>query len=324
MEDLHHTYSFGEDLSSVLRYFKAFNFVALASIAVSILPINGILLQQATTIHSVEKTVPFTMSIPLAQKFPTGYTGIITSRGSTVDLLTSNFTTIVQDYNIGVEQNLSHSACNGRCSGIVQAAGYAIKCSTGKSFFNVSYEALLDPHRTNGSAGGMHGALDGPAFFSSMFNYSMQPVGDTHDPKKMQFHPRLNFSATFKDIDSCAGDLQIRNCTLEPAVLKQRVILENQTLTLDPAFDYTSDIVVQSPILVDDEFSASRGAEGVTSTHGGMAFYLQTRFNSFTQSVMEGLYGLQIVPDSGIAYMEYMTSAGGMGSGNARCNITWR
>lgn len=142
MEHLHHNYSFGEDLTSVLRYLKAFNFVALASLAVSILPINGVLLQRAITIRSAEIRSTVNMSINFAQQFPNGYTGIATTRTDETNLLTTDFTTIVQDYASGTVQNTSVATCRGRCSGTIQAAGYAIKCRESKASFDISTDAL--------------------------------------------------------------------------------------------------------------------------------------------------------------------------------------
>jgi len=77
LDDLRHCYSFGEDLTLVVRYFKAFNFVALATLIVSILPINGILPRRATTVQSVELTSPLNILINPARQFPNGYIVIL-------------------------------------------------------------------------------------------------------------------------------------------------------------------------------------------------------------------------------------------------------
>lgn len=138
LEDLHHIYCFGNDVSSVVRYFYAFNFVALASLAVSFLPINGILLQRAITMSSIEVTSGMNMSLNLARQFPEGYTGIITNRGSQADILTTDFSRIVQDFASGTPQNLSTNACRGRCSGVIEAPGYTIQCREDKTSVNLS------------------------------------------------------------------------------------------------------------------------------------------------------------------------------------------
>lgn len=160
---------------------------------------------------------------------------------------------------------------------------------------------------------------DAPIVFSSSFDYTFD--GDSNQLK----HAQMNFSAAFKDIDTCVGDLQIRNCTLEPALLRQRVVLVNNTIGLDPAYDYTSDEVLQSPILVPDKTTAESGSQGTYNTHGGMALYLMNRFTSEAVTEMDGIYGLQVFQNGfGGAYMDYMTDAGRMGTGDARCNIKWR
>lgn len=157
--------------------------------------------------------------------------------------------------------------------------------------------------------------------FYSNFDYTIEDSGDSDQEK----HAKMLFSSTFKDIDTCAGDLKIRNCTLEPALLRQHIVIENGTLKLDPLYNYTSDEVVQSPILVSDITAAGSGSQGINSTHGGLAMYLQMRYNSEATAQMDEIYGLQVFQAAGSgAYMDYMTDAGGMGPQDARCNIKWR
>lgn len=165
--------------------------------------------------------------------------------------------------------------------------------------------------------------MQGPALYYSNFVYDRDASNSAFLSDRPK-HARMDFSATFKNIDTCVGDLQIRNCTLEPALLRQRVVIENQTLILDPAYNYTSDQVVQSPILVSDKTPAESGSGNVKTTHGGMALYLRNRFNSEAGTNVDGIYGIQIFAVGNGAYMDYMTDAGGMGNDDARCNIKWR
>jgi hypothetical protein len=306
MKDLHETWAMGNSFDDALFSGTAFNFVALASIAVSLLPINGPLLQRASFVSSVVQTGDVNITIPMAQQFPDGYSGIITGRGGNVSVLTSNFTSVVAAFNANVPQNLTDSGCRGRCSGTVKTIGYAINCTSSTQAFNISYEAL---NRT---------ALEGPPFFAATFSY-YEPFNYSAD--FVSNYAAINFSSIYKDIDTCAGNLQIRNCTIVPALLQQNIILENNTISLDPAFSYTSDIV--HSLLPTKSFLANtRGAIGVPSTHGGMALYLATRYNSAVNTIMDGVYGLNLKA-TGISQFDYMKTQFTPGGGDNGCNVTW-
>ncbi|KAE9979303.1 hypothetical protein BLS_009932, partial [Venturia inaequalis] len=302
LEDLHNIWASGNYFFAALSSGRAFNLAALACIAVSLTPINGPLLQRASSVTTATRSSPVALKVPMAQEVPYGYTGMITSRSSSASILTADFTSVVFGFNKNIPQNLTESGCQGRCSGTLKAAGYAIACTSSTLSFNLSAAALSALASFNGS-----GNLVGPDLFTTKF-----ALFEDYQHNATQ----LNFTASWKDVKGCAGNVQQRSCTLVPAVLEQHILLENNTISLDPGFNYTTDkvhsLVPTRPIF---------GSGARNSTHGGMALYLNSKFNSVVQTNRDGIYGLQLFP-TGVSQMDYMRSSAGK-YGDQDCNVTW-
>jgi hypothetical protein len=135
--DLHNAWAFGTSLTKAPPSGASFNLIALAGIAVALVPINSPLLQRASTVTTKLVTQPLTLNIPVAQEFSIGYTGIITGRGHAVAMTTSNFSAIVKDFSANTLVNVTDSGRQGTCSGVLQGAGCSITC--------VSIDQVLQP-----------------------------------------------------------------------------------------------------------------------------------------------------------------------------------
>jgi hypothetical protein len=313
IQDLHDIWASGMDLSQVLLRPLAFNVVGLASFAVFMASVSiGPLLQQASSVSSVMRSSSVLILFSAAQQFPFGYTGIL-STGASEDgtnlnvstnlsspsaitgLLTNDFSNIVRQYdrgqaaNItliafdsglrteGLASNLAASDFLGSLvdtpysplilsydspiTGILQSAGYSIDCTSYSNSLNMTQQW----NETQISTTTFTNTL-----FSTEFNYSLtdEQNGDA----------QIRYYSVLKTVSSCSSDLEIQNCTLYPALLQQHVIIVNNTISLDPAYTYQSDQVVH-PISTPRSFNQS-------STHGGMALLLASRFNSNATSII--------------------------------------
>lgn len=135
---------------------------------------------------------------------------------------------------------------------------------------------------------GSDGNINGPYFFYTSFNFS----ADIHGA---QAPLQLNFISVFKDGNTCVGEVHVAKCTLVPAIVEQHVILVNKTLSLDPAYDYSSDKLIQY---------ITSTSQGVIETHGGMHLFLSTRYNSHVETRFDGVYGLEIFHQAGSSQLE--------------------
>jgi hypothetical protein len=71
--ELHDTWTYGTSLSSAVLSGKKLNYVALATIAVATIPLNGFLLQNAIAQVPSTKTINKRITIPLMKALPLGY-----------------------------------------------------------------------------------------------------------------------------------------------------------------------------------------------------------------------------------------------------------
>ncbi|KAF4637803.1 hypothetical protein G7Y89_g262 [Cudoniella acicularis] len=97
--DVHNVWSYGTSVKSALFSGRNFNLAALAGLTVALIPINGPLLQRASTVSTLPIYKMNTLSVIAAQEFPPGYTDL-------VGFVTSNFSSVVQDYVLKKPLNL--------------------------------------------------------------------------------------------------------------------------------------------------------------------------------------------------------------------------
>lgn len=286
VSDLHTVWSFGTSIKEAALSGRAFNMVALAGILVAITPINTPLLQRASSVTSAIATRDISLTIPIAQEFPFGYTGIITGRAHATALTTSNFSAVVKNYANGVSVNVTDSGCNGRCLGTLQGAGYDIKCSTYLVSFNLSSALAILPDGSVNTT-----ITNGTNVFSTNFTYSEEQLSTIGSGLL------LNFSALYKSVSECDGYLNLTQCTLKPATLDYHVVLNNDTIALDPSYTYRDDSVIK---YTPPEFQVSQGP----TTHGGMGLALNSLFSSVGHLRFTGAVGYELVT-SGAPSIEY-------------------
>lgn len=120
--DLHRIWSYGDSFFAALVSFRNFNTIALASILVTLAPINGPLLQRASRVTTADISVNRTLSIQIATQLPDNYTGYITGYSQLPALLTPHFSKIVQGY-YRQESIQPVSSCQSTCKAHILGAG---------------------------------------------------------------------------------------------------------------------------------------------------------------------------------------------------------
>lgn len=298
ISDLHNVWSHGTSVRRALISGRSFNLVALACITVALAPVNGPLLQRASTITTASHNTEATLTILAAQEFPTGYTGTITGRAHAVGFVTSNFSSVTQDYVLKRPINVTHSGCQGRCSGLLQAAGYAIDCQESVLPFNLSSGLANVNGQVNTEI------TNGTNVFTTNFTYTENTFSDGQEGS----HPSFNYTSMYKSDGKCWGNLKIAQCTLEPALLEYHVILVNDTISLDPGYTYKDDRLIQYVPAWGD---LSQGP----TTHGGMYLALNSLFSSSVHLRFTGAVGYDL-QSTGAPALQYALAGLGSGSGD--------
>ena len=227
--DLHRYWDFGNSVWAAATAGRKFNLIAVACILTAIAPINNPLLQRASKVSVAGITSSAELKLPIAPIVPDGYTGHVSGRQYAVSLLTANFSAIVQKYSTSSPITLHDTGCNGVCSATVKGAGLSVNCSSYSWPFdlrpqlqpNGTYDATKDPSLINGTY----------AFMTSFPVKIMDGNG--------------TFNVQYKDTTDCSGNLRIRNCSMQTALVQYPVIIDSNksTITLDPSSSIFDDVI---------------------------------------------------------------------------------
>ena len=264
---LHDTWAFGTSLASALTAGRRFNYLALATIFVCSIPLNGLLLQNAISPTGVISNETMTLSVPMLQEFPLGFSAALNDDDET-GLLSQGYAAAVDQW-LNLQNDPTPSKiiipptefvtnCSGTCIAYVYGVGFQPSCSSSTVPFNLLPEDL-GSNKTSIQAR----VLDSSVSWS---------------PSKPN---RIGLNLLWKNDPSCVSRYEVRNCTLTASVVRYPIVVdwetingeENQYLYLNPNTTY-----------LDDNFGAAipryanEGSNG--TTYGGIAQSMASLFNS--------------------------------------------
>jgi hypothetical protein len=187
LNDLERVWMYGTSFGAALMAGKHVNHVALASVAITILAIDGPLLQRAisTTVRDISISQS-PVNITLANQIPLGYSGMDLT-GETggflaSPLVTERFQEVVRQYQQR-EPIVAHSitGCQGICSGDLQGAGFQVDCVE-----STSTKQWWSPDRGNESIVGYGGEALVPSP-GQIFGVSFEWSGDRKFVKSKKY-----------------------------------------------------------------------------------------------------------------------------------------
>ncbi|KAF2491618.1 hypothetical protein BU16DRAFT_123522 [Lophium mytilinum] len=136
IQGLHQTWMSGTRLKAAVTAGRRFDWLALASIVVAVVAIDGPLLQRASsTTLKVLDPRPAIVNVTVATEVPLGYSGFELQSGtggmkSERPFLSSRFQQVMQAYSARSPISATDfSGCRGTCSGAIKAAGLYSECS---------------------------------------------------------------------------------------------------------------------------------------------------------------------------------------------------
>ncbi|KAF2163554.1 hypothetical protein M409DRAFT_68463 [Zasmidium cellare ATCC 36951] len=280
--DLHRYWEHGTSPVSAAFAGRNFNFISFAALFLALTPVNGPLLQRASSTTTDTRyflSQDVNLSVPAARSLqdPTGHTS---GRAYTVTMLETNYSSIVQDWNTGKAINITASGCSGDglCSGSLTAAGLAVSCNTSTASFDLSGTS------SDGSINS--DSFDGLDIFSVGFTWTAYTPSNI--TVNLQYKPRK---------DCTEGRLEVANCTIGAATVQYPVVIDGNksTIALKPQSTMDDDKVVS---LVD---YPSENVYGLPSPIGGYAYALSSRLDSSTHLRFAGAAGYDISTEGSIA-----------------------
>ncbi|KIY01985.1 uncharacterized protein Z520_02123 [Fonsecaea multimorphosa CBS 102226] len=266
--DLHRIWAFGNSFLLAAWSGRHFNLIALASILVALTPINGPLLQRASTLSNATVTAQQDLDLQVNHLVPRGFTAIVSGRGDEVNMLTTNFSPIARGYYNRAPINLQ-SGCTGTCRTSILGAGFHTNCSSYRVPFNVT-----PIFETDGSI-----IFPNPVVFGAniLFDVGENPT-------------TASLNVQYKPDPGCAGELSITNCTLRAGTVLYPVIIDGvaSTVTFDTGSSIWDDVAVGNP----DSLPGETHLTG-TTTYGGIFLALANQYNTDLSFSFGGAIGYQ-------------------------------
>lgn len=251
--DLHRDWKYSSFLGA-LKAGRQVSVMAVATLLVAVVPINGPLLQRASrpgvTVLNMNRTLTFDAS----PEVPFGFTSVLSGRARAPSILSKPFAAIVSAFSDRLDIAMPDTGCKGNCTGAyLLGAGFAANCSSYSTPWNLT-------------AGASAATQFGVAAFQSDFVWSSSTFNT------------ITLDAQYKTGFSCAGDMQVRNCTLRAATVRYPVIVDGNrsTISLRPGSSIFDDVVVT---VLPQNFTSAPWP-GDRTTLGGFALALSNAYRS--------------------------------------------
>lgn len=310
---LHRNWTFNQSLLAALTSGRNFNIIALSSILVALVPINGPLFQRASHIAYKDFQQDIIVDIAIAEVIPDAYasypslistssdificryTGYLSNRAHEPTLLTPAFSRVLSNFNQRSPIPLVNNSCKGHCNATVAGAGFVTNCSQSTHPF------ILDPDLVQDRDQSMQIAINGTDVFGSYMLWPLEAVAALDIEQDMDNWPyeiagSFNFGLQFKNTTACQGNLVVRNCSFKPATVLYPITIDGNasTISLAAGTNISDDKVLK----VVDGISAFEGnnnaASGLNaSTYSGFFKALADSYQSVSHMSF-GAIGYQI------------------------------
>jgi hypothetical protein len=264
IQDLHEFWTYGTSTVAALSSGRKFNYIALATLFVATIPLNGLILQNSIAIVPVFQVTNFTSKGLTQTTLPLGWSAPINSDG-TVGLLGGQTSFRIASF-LGGDNTVEYGqtalpcAAGATCTGYLPSVGFWTTCTS----TTVPFDLPAD------NASNL--TLNATVFSSSL-------TWDKSKPNEMALRTQWKPEAV-DGTSPCTGSYQVRECRMQAANLNQPIFISSvipQTeagpaparyaVVLDPAHDASSDKLI--------EILPVYAGEGETNTtYGGLAAVL--------------------------------------------------
>ncbi|KAL2061842.1 hypothetical protein VTL71DRAFT_7220 [Oculimacula yallundae] len=204
--ELHGSWSYGNGVFSVLKAGCYFNLIALASILVTVVSIDGPLLQRASrvTTESFSDTSTITVNLSPNTSMVSHPTGYSTGRAGGIDVLSKEFLLVLQSYSAGLAIQLPYTGCNGSCTTEVIGPGFDVRCTSSVKDLVMNLTARSEVQ---------------------VLNFSFDFGGRLVDAGLISFHTELRKSEN-------RDQMTVNDCELRLSRVRYQVQLRNGTVKL--------------------------------------------------------------------------------------------
>ncbi|KAL8787562.1 MAG: hypothetical protein Q9213_002124 [Squamulea squamosa] len=333
--DLHRNWDYGQSLWAALTSGRHFSTIALASILVALVPINGPLLQRASRIQQGHFEQMTDVRVNIVAEIPEGYvtskkgyqrdtlavimrtylglryTGYLSNRAHQPALLSSRFVQIVQEFNQKSPISVNNSGCKGSCDAQITGAGLVSNCSKSDSPFLLGDdlpESASDEERQN--------AVDQMIRGTDIFGTYLSWFGGPQMTSEI-----FSLGVQYKGTTDCVGTLVVRNCTFRPATVTYPIVINGNSSSVSLAAGTTmSDDKLVGTVSVPSTAEGTLDSSFNMSTYGGFFKSISDTYES-TVHMNFGAIGYQIFNEGAIS-SRYVNASGRLRSLN--CSMAFR
>ena len=215
VKDMHNTWAAGSIIEALLAW-KAFNYVALATVIVATLPVNGVLLQNAlTSFRGSVSLNPIPVDYNFANRIPINWTSGSLNGDGSVGVYDNKFANILSDvmarnFSDSVITKSSLTNCNGTCTANLTGLGFSTTCLSEWVPYNMLNLSQWEPAIENTTR-------------KRYLVLSIDVIWDYKNPNTMLVN------VLDKPYDTCTGDFLVTNCTLQmgPEYYSTRVVFNS-------------------------------------------------------------------------------------------------
>jgi hypothetical protein len=255
--DLHRPWEYGTSVLASVTSTRHFNRIALGTFIVSIVVIDGPLLQKATssTTRPLASQASITVQIS-PNPLPLGYTAVMTGHSGTIFPKFDFVQQVMQGFNNRTAIQLNYTGCNGVCNTTLQAAGFDVHCSHSTQPYNISE-------------------------YSAGTSYGMGSTNITFNNDG--YDGLIRVQTAFKSTPGCIGNLAVADCQYDIAQVNYLVQVSNGTVELLPRPTDANDT-----IKVWQLYQEVHGLGQWPSTLGGIYSVAYTKYESSSSFYIDG------------------------------------
>ncbi|KAI4244058.1 MAG: hypothetical protein L6R42_010563, partial [Xanthoria sp. 1 TBL-2021] len=301
--DLHRSWDYGQSLWAAITSGRHFSAIALASILVALVPINGPLLQRASRVQQGRFEQNTEVRVNIAAEIPEGYTGYLSNRAYQPALLTSRFVQVVQEFNQKSPISIANSGCQGSCEARITGAGLVANCSKSNSPFLLDH-SLAGYQTEEEQQKAAQEVINGTYIFGTSLLWTPGGPGYDPGPSTMDWSAMapgtFRLGVQYKGTEDCTGTLVVRNCTFKPATVTYPIDIDgNSRISLAAGTTISDDRLVQV-INIPPMSMSSTAKDFNVSTYGGFFKALSDTYES-TVRMNYGSIGYQIFNEGALS-----------------------
>ena len=197
---------------------KSFSYVALATLFVATIPLNGFLLQNAVVVKLMPATTNSTIKIPMLNGDNFGSVQQVQAKGGLTGggvtgwspMLGTLSETVTSKIAATIDLGLFNTTCLGSCRTTVRGMGFHVQCTDSVQPYDIPVNSF------NSSDPALQGMIVNGTDLAS--------VSVTYDYLNAN---RITLRSSWKNNAACAGEYAVRTCNLDLATVEYPVVINS-------------------------------------------------------------------------------------------------